>query len=66
MVFEKKSLENGLDIILSEYLTDKNENTKCVQIQFVGFEPLSYCFEERIGFDVKTSFERRPLLRLIR
>ena len=33
--------------------------------QFVIFKPLSYCFEETIGFDVKTSFARRPVSRLI-
>ena len=35
-------------------------------IQFVIFKPLSYCFEETIGFDVKTSFASRPKSRLIR
>ena len=34
--------------------------------QFVIFKPLSYCFEETIGFDVKASFASRPVLRLIR
>ena len=34
--------------------------------QFVSFKPLSYCFEETTGFDVKASFTSRPLLRLIR
>ena len=34
--------------------------------QFVLFKPLSYCFEETIGFDVKSSFASRPLSRLIR
>ena len=33
--------------------------------QFVIFKPLTF-FEERIGFDVKTSFASRPLSRLIR
>ena len=32
--------------------------------QFVIFKPLSYCFEVTIGFDLKTSFARRPVLRL--
>ena len=32
---------------------------------FVIFEPLSYCFEEKIGFDEKASFTSRPLSRLI-
>ena len=35
-------------------------------IQFVIFKPLSYCFEETIGFDVKASFVSRPESRLIR
>ena len=30
------------------------------------FKPLSYCFEETIGFDVKASFASRPVSRLIR
>ena len=29
--------------------------------QFVVFKPLSYCFEEAIGFDVKASFASRPV-----
>ena len=28
-------------------------------IQFVLFKPLSYCFEEATGFDVKVSFSSR-------
>ena len=32
--------------------------------QLVIFKPLSYCFEETIGFDVKASFARGPVLRL--
>ena len=35
-------------------------------MQFVIFSPLSYCFEEIIGFDVKASFGSRPVSRLIR
>ena len=34
--------------------------------QFVIFNSLSYCFEEMIGFDVKTSFVSRSVSRLIR
>ena len=34
--------------------------------QFVIFKPLSYCFEETIGFDVKASFASRPVSCLIR
>ena len=37
-----------------------------LQIQFIIFKPLSYCFEETIGFDVKASFTSRPVSRLIR
>ena len=33
--------------------------------QFVIFKPLSYCFEETIGFDVNDSFTSRPVLCLI-
>ena len=35
-------------------------------LKFVIFKPLSYCFEETIGFDVKGSFARRPMSRLIK
>ena len=35
-------------------------------VQFVIFKPLSYCFEETIGFDVKASFASRSGSRLIR
>ena len=34
--------------------------------QFVISKPLSYCFKETIGFNVKASFASRPLSRLIR
>ena len=34
--------------------------------QFVIFKPLSYSFEETIGFDVKASFANRPESRLIK
>ena len=34
--------------------------------QLLIFKPLSYCFEETIGFDVKASFVSRPVSRLIR
>ena len=29
------------------------------KVQFVIFKPLSYCFKETIGFDVKASFASR-------
>ena len=34
--------------------------------QFVVFKPLSYCFEETVGFDVKAKFARPPVSRLIK
>ena len=34
--------------------------------KFVIFKPLSYCFEEATGFDVKTSFTTCPVSRLIK
>ena len=37
-----------------------------VVLQFVIFKPLSYCFKETTGFDVKASFASRPESRLIR
>ena len=35
------------------------------KIQFVIFKPLSYYFEEKIGFDAKASLASRPVSRLI-
>ena len=35
-------------------------------LQFVIFKPLSYCFEERTGFDAKASLASRLESRLIR
>ena len=37
---------------------------KVKKFQFVIFNPLSYCFEEMIGFDVKALFASRPVSRL--
>ena len=37
-----------------------------IMIQFVVFQPLSYCFKETKGFDEKVSFARPPLLRLMK
>ena len=37
-----------------------------LQIQFVIFKLLSYCFQETTEFDVKVSFASRPVSRLIR
>ena len=34
--------------------------------QFVVFKPLIYYFKETIGFDVKASFARRPVSRLLK
>ena len=34
--------------------------------QVVIFKPLSYCFEETIGYDIKGSFASRPVSRLIK
>ena len=34
--------------------------------QFVIFKSLSYCFKEKIEFDVKVTFASRPVSRLIR
>ena len=35
-------------------------------VQFAIFNPLSYCFKEIIGFDVKASFSSHPVSRLTR
>ena len=42
-------------------------NSKAYNLsQYLIFKPLSYCFEETIGFEVKASFASRPVSRLIR
>ena len=42
------------------------ENVFNKYFQFVIFKPFSYCFKETIGFDVKASFARSPVSRLIK
>ena len=48
--------------------TCKNSSVKIksYKIQFITFKALSYCFEETIGFEVKASFARCPVSRLIK
>ena len=62
-----------MDSIYYWFLCDVEFNTSeewnahlNVRSQFLIFKPLSYCFEEAIGFDVKASFVGRPVSRLIR
>ena len=50
---------------LSKFVDSFLKNVNLI-LQFVIFNPLSYCFEETIGFDVKASFASRPESRLIR
>ena len=54
----------GLKIIGS-WLWYRNKFEK-LTFQLVIFKPLSYCFKETLGFDVKVSFASRPVLHLIR
>ena len=42
------------------------KNALALKKQLEIFKPLSCCFEERIGFDVKTSFASHPVSHLIR
>ena len=49
-------------MVLQSYVTNENHY---ISTQFVIFSLLSYCFEEIIGLDVKTSFTSRPVSRLI-
>ena len=37
-----------------------------LRLQFAVFKLINYCFKETIGFDVKVSFARPPILRLIK
>ena len=46
--------------------TLNKKKTLMIIYHFVTFKPLSYCFEEIIGFDAKGSFASRPVSRLIK
>ena len=62
-----KCLILKLNLILSKQTrSEASKNKVIITIQFVIFKPLSYCFKETIGFDVKASFTSRPMSRLIR
>ena len=55
-----------ISFIGAEKLPFCGDNFKSLLVtQFVIFKPLSHCFEETIGFDVKASFASRPVSRLI-
>ena len=56
---------NSLNQVCSIW-RNTNAAFKISLYQFVIFNPLSYCFKEMIGFDVKASFASRPVLRLTR
>ena len=61
----------GLDKLIqySDFIQDERLRLPLSQktiTQFVIFKPLSYCFQETIGFDIKASFASRPESRLIR
>ena len=56
----KNIFSNVSSNIFSDFILDMGVT------QFLICKPLSYCFEETIGFDVKASFASRPVLRLIR
>ena len=58
----KLRLENihkrTLRVVYNEY--EKNYKDLLAEHQFVIFKPLTYCFKETIGFDVKALFASRP------
>ena len=43
----------GAQLLFSGYYISEDKNHCPVEFQFVIFNPLSYCFKETIGFDVK-------------
>ena len=49
-----------------ENVIAKKKKNSLKDEQFVMFKSLSYCLEETVGFDVKVSFARPPVSRLIR
>ena len=53
--------QNNLLINISKVNDTARAGFKADRFQFVVSKPLSYCFEETIGFDVKVSFTCRPL-----
>ena len=57
----------GSTFQLSQSYLKKSETlmNSLTSLQFVIFKPLSFSFEEPIGFDVKASFASRPVPRLI-
>ena len=61
------SFPNKKWVILSHSsLVEKEYNNfELALLQFVIFKPLSYCFGETIGFDVKASLPSRQVSRLI-
>ena len=69
VTFAKRKLSTNLQVELvgrGKALGDVNIpwNSQ-TENHFVIFKPLSYCFQETIGFDVKASFASRPVSRLI-
>ena len=49
------------------HLLKEDRRNRSVSIyQFVIFKPLCYCFEDTIGLNVKASFTRGPVSRLIK
>ena len=53
-----KSVTNTQSTVLNSFISSET-------VQFVIFKPLSFCFKETIGFDVKASFASRSVSRLI-
>ena len=49
------------EIKQNDLISEKYKKTcKYLNYQFEIFKPLSYCFKEAKGFDVKASFANRP------
>ena len=59
------SSSNSMKSVTNTQSTVSNFVISSETVQFVIFKPLSFCFKETIGFDVKASFASRPVSRLI-
>ena len=64
LVFSVCIYREGL--MMNEDFQSGSRNRTTFFYQFVIFKPLSYCFEETIGFGIKASFASRSVSRIIR
>ena len=68
--FSNRSIQNLFNVDRGACMDSRKlyggKGTSQFPVEFVNFNPLSYCLGEIIGFDEKTSFASRPVSHLIR